>query len=184
MWGVGGSRFVGVLLPTQAHFASGIAIELAPPTNKYILGVDESRWKLLSDKNLTRKRVSDWFTSVFFQFFSHITLLLIVLLSPLIDIWANICKSTSEQTRREYRYMLVIANVNRISSVFPNFNFWWIWITSLAKQGRHSYRSSTAHGITNWKVCKFQKQNLAKQKLVCFPALQIQKRPLTSLNLE
>ena len=41
--GVGGSRFVGVLLPTQAHFASGIAIELAPSTNKYILGVDESR---------------------------------------------------------------------------------------------------------------------------------------------
>ena len=50
MWGVGGSRFVGVLLPTQAHFASGIAIELAPLTNKYILGVDESRWKLLLDK--------------------------------------------------------------------------------------------------------------------------------------
>ena len=77
-----------------------------------------------------------------------------------------------------HRYMLVIANVNRISSVCPNFNFWWIWITSLAKQDRHSYKSSTAHGITNWKVCKLQKQNLAKQKLVCFTALQIQKRPL------
>ena len=30
MWGLGGSWFVGVLLPAQDHFANRIAIQLAP----------------------------------------------------------------------------------------------------------------------------------------------------------
>ena len=107
VWGVGGSRFVGVLLPAQDHFANRIAIELAPPTNKYIWGSNACCWKVLSDR-ISRGRGSDWFTITLFQHrFSHITLLLIALWRPLMDVWANICKSTSKQP---HSYRLVTAH--------------------------------------------------------------------------
>ena len=100
VWGVGGRVTVcGCLtakVPAQDHFANGIAIELAPPTNKHIYGLDTCWWKVLSDK-IWSGIGSDWFIIALLQN-SFFTLLLIALWQPLIDVWANICKSTRKQT--------------------------------------------------------------------------------------
>ena len=112
--GVGGGWVMvcGCLTASSRPFRQQNCYSARTFTNKYIWGSNACRWKVSSDKIGWCGRGSDWFT--IHNRFSHITLLLIALWQPLIDVWANICKSTLKQLH-SYRLLVTAHEITTFS---------------------------------------------------------------------